>query len=116
MRDGAKTKLARSMRKAPTSAEAKLWTRLRRRQIADCRFRRQHPVGPFVADFACVERKVIVEVDGATHSTEAEWAYDRKRTELLEAEGWKIVRASNVEVYGNLDGVLEAIRLALIER
>ena len=102
------------MRKAPTSAESKLWARLRRRQIADCRFRRQHPVGPFIADFACVERKVIVEIDGATHATDTEWAHDRKRTEFLEAEGWKVVRASNVEVYDNLEGVLEAIRLALV--
>ncbi|MCZ4298650.1 endonuclease domain-containing protein [Henriciella marina] len=116
MREGAKTKLARAMRKAPTSAEAKLWARLRRRQVVNCRFRRQHPVGPFVADFACVERKVIVEVDGATHSTEAEWAHDLKRTEFLEAEGWKVVRASNAEVYENLEGVLEGIRLALVER
>ncbi len=57
---------------------------------------------------------MIVEIDGATHSTDTERAHDRKRTELLKAEGWKIVRASNVEVYKNLEGVLGAIRLALV--
>ena len=115
MRDNARTKLARRLRQTPTSAEARLWARLRKRQINDCRFRRQHPIGPFIADFACVDRKLIVEVDGATHSTDAEIAKDMRRTEWLESEGWRVIRASNAEVYENLEGVLEGIRVALLD-
>ena len=116
MREGAKSRQARTMRKAPTSAEQKLWTKLRRRQIEGFKFRRQHPIGPYVVDFACLDAKLIVEVDGATHGSEAEQARDAMRTECLKAEGWRIFRAWNTEVYRNLDGVLEGIRLAVLDR
>lgn len=115
MREGARTKQARSLRKAPTSAEAKLWSRIRRGQIEGFRFRRQHPIGRFIADFACIEARLVIEVDGATHSTDAERANDARRTDWLESEGWRVFRAWNHEIYDNLDGVLEAIRLAVLD-
>ena len=106
-------KRARQLRSAMTSAEVILWQNLRRRQLGDFRFRRQVPVGPYIADFACIERNLIVEVDGATHSEPDELAHDARRTAFLEAEGWQVCRIWNTEVYENLAGVLEMIRAKL---
>ena len=104
---------ARALRRSMTSAEVILWQRLRRRQLADFRFRRQVPVGPYIADFACMERNLIVEVDGATHSEPEEVAHDERRTAFLEAEGWQVCRVWNSDVYENLAGVLDMIRAKL---
>jgi very-short-patch-repair endonuclease len=72
------------------------------------------PIGRYFADFVCRERRVIVEVDGGTHSTDAEVASDAKRTSELGREGYRVFRVSNDDVYHNLDGVLDTL-LALIE-
>ena len=85
MREGARTKQARAMRKMPTSAESKLWSRIRRGQIEGFKFRRQHPVGPYIVDFACIAARLAVEVDGATHGSETERSNDARRTQWLEA-------------------------------
>ena len=106
-------KRARSLRKRMTDAELILWSRLRARQLEGAKFRRQHPVAPYIADFACVEVKLIVELDGDTHGTAQEIAHDRRRTAFLEDAGWTVVRAYNVDVYQNLDGVLIQISDAL---
>ena len=92
-----------------TSAETILWSRLRRSQLMSLKFRRQHPVGPYIADFACMALKLIVEVDGDTHGTTAELQHDARRSRYLESQGWTIVRAFNVDVYKNMNGVLEQI-------
>ena len=105
---------ARTLRRRMTDAELILWSRLRARQLEGFRFRRQHPVAPYIADFACVAMKLIVEVDGGTHGTPDEIAHDRRRTRFLEAKGWTIVRCYNVDVYSNLGGVLIQIAEALI--
>ena len=97
------------MRRKLTDAETILWSRLKGRQMDGWHFRRQHPVGPFIADFACAARRLIVEVDGATHSTDAEIAHDRRRTAFLAEQGWTVLRFWNDEVYRNLDGVLMMI-------
>lgn len=94
-------------------SEVILWHHLRREQLGGYRFCRQVPVGPFIADLACVEMKLIVEVDGDTHSTPAEQAHDRRRTALLEGEGWHVWRVWNTDVYENLDGVLEGLLIEL---
>jgi len=73
------------------------------------RFVKQYPIGPYYADFACRRRKLVIEVDGATHSTPEERAYDARRTALMEREGWTVVRFWNHEVRRNLNGVLESI-------
>ncbi len=102
-------KFAKALRRKLTRAETILWSRLRRDQIAGYRFRRQHPIGPYVADFACVPAMLVVEVDGATHSTDEELDHDRKRDAYLKKHGWRVCRVWNEDVYKNSDGVLEAI-------
>jgi very-short-patch-repair endonuclease len=106
--------LARSLRKKAVPAEARLWKALRNRALAGFKFRRQHPVGPYVVDFACVECKLVVEVDGATHLTTRR--RDGRRTAVLEAEGWLVMRFWNTEVYDDLDPVKEAIYRQCVTR
>jgi very-short-patch-repair endonuclease len=100
---------ARKLRTSQTSAEAKLWQALRGRRLARWKFRRQHPVDRFIVDFVTIDGHLIVEVDGATHSTAAETKYDGDRTSYLESLGFHIVRVSNADVYENLNGVLDMI-------
>jgi very-short-patch-repair endonuclease len=107
------TAKARSLRQNMTKAEVFLWMHLRKRALNGARFRRQHPVGPYIADFACPAAKLIVEVDGATHSTREELAHDTRRTKYLESEGWTILRVNNTDVYENMDGVWRAIAAQL---
>ncbi len=102
-------KYARDLRKDMTETEHKLWSYLRRKNLDGYRFRRQHIIGPFIADFVCVAEKLIIEVDGATHGEDNEIAYDARRTEFLETQGWKIIRYGNEEIYKNIDDVLDDI-------
>ena len=104
---------ARGLRREQTEAERRLWRKLRDRRLGGFKFVRQEPIGPFVADFVCRERALILEVDGATHSTDKEVASDARRTAFLEREGYRVLRATNAGVYENLDGVLETILAAL---
>ncbi len=69
------------------------------------RFRKQHPVGPFIADFVCTRARLIVEIDGATHSSKAERRYDAKRDSFLRKQGWRVLRIPNVDVYERPDEV-----------
>ena len=92
-----------------TSAEDKLWSELRNRRLAGLTFVRQAPIGPYFVDFLCRERKIIVEVDGGTHGNDAEITADAARDAQLQSSGYRIFRAWNGEVYGNMDGVLEAL-------
>ena len=100
---------AKVMRKNLTKAEAVMWGKIKGKNLNGHHFRRQHPIGPFIADFACVEGKVVLEVDGATHNSEEEQAYDGRRTSFLESEGWHVVRVWNNQIYNNRDGVLRAL-------
>ncbi|HEX3438932.1 MAG TPA: endonuclease domain-containing protein [Pseudolabrys sp.] len=100
---------ARKLRAAQTNAEARLWQALRGRRLAQWKFRRQHPIDRYIVDFVTIEGKLIVEVDGATHSTAAELARDAERSHTLEAFGFHVVRVSNIDVYENLGGVLDMI-------
>jgi very-short-patch-repair endonuclease len=108
------TNRSRTLRKNQTSAEKRLWEKLRGRKLNGYKFVRQEPVGPYFADFLCRERALVVEVDGATHSTEEEIAHDQRRDRFLEAEGLRIVRVTNEAVFNEIDGVCETI-LAAIE-
>jgi very-short-patch-repair endonuclease len=100
---------ARRLRRAQTPAEARLWSRLRDRALGGHKFARQEPIGRFVVDFVCRDSRLVVEVDGATHSTDRERAHDRAREECLAAEGYATLRFTNVELRENLQGVLETI-------
>lgn len=106
---------ARSLRRMQTSAEAKLWCMLRNRALNGRKVRRQHPIDRFIVDFACIKAKLIVEVDGATHSTTAEIAWDTARTEILESLGFALLRIPNADIHDHRDGVRETI-LAALER
>ena len=99
-------KAAKTLRINMTDAERKLWSRLRNRQLLGFKFVRQEPVGPFVADFACREADLIVELDGGQH---AESERDMGRTEALAQHGYGVLRFWNNDVLNNIDGVLRAI-------
>jgi very-short-patch-repair endonuclease len=107
---------ARVLRRQLTPAEAQLWARLRGRRFQGWKFVRQAPVGPFIADFLCRSALVVIEVDGATHSTEAELAHDARRTAFLIGQGYRVVRVGNIDVYDNPEGVEETILAALEKR
>ena len=106
---------ARALRKSMSDAESKLWQELRLRQLDGVRFRRQHPLGRYIVDFVCLERRLIVEVDGEQHTQEAHVAHDERRDRWLSAEGYRVMRFQTVEVYQNLDGVAQTIWGALQE-
>jgi len=97
------------LRRSQTEAERKLWSKLRNWRLAGFKFVRQEPVGPYYVDLRCRERRLVVEVDGATHSTDEEIAYDERRTAFLQHEGFRVVRFTNGEVFGNMPGVLETL-------
>ena len=105
-------KRARTLRASQTSApEAKLWYRLRGRRLAYWKFRRQHQIDRYIVDFVTMEGKLIVEVDGATHGEVQQVERDEERTKVLEAFGFHLIRVSNNDVYENIEGVLEFIRV-----
>ena len=102
---------ARRLRRDMTDAERVMW-RIVRQGFPDHHFRRQVPIRHFIADFACHAAKLIIEVDGSQHTEEV----DAVRTQVLEAEGYRVIRFWNNEVFGNPDGVWIAIDAALRER
>ena len=93
-----------------TPAEKLLWQHLRYKQVDGTRFRRQHLIGRFIVDFYCSEHRLIVEVDGDVHGTQAE--YDEARTEWLEEQGYRVMRFTNQQVQQQMSAVLEVIRAA----
>ncbi len=104
-----KTNRARALRSTATSAEERLWYELRARRLNGMKFVRQCPFGPFFADCACRELKIIVEVDGGTHSTEDEAKRDAAHAAYLEAQGFRIFRTHNQDIYDTLGGVLDTL-------
>ncbi len=103
---------ARELRRNETEVERRLWYALRDRGIAGAKFRRQVPVGPYVADFACITHKLVIELDGGQHAENTE--ADAARTRVLGARGFRVLRFWNNDVMENLDGIIETIR-AVIE-
>lgn len=96
-----------------TDAEKKLWSHLRGRQISDAVFRKQVPIGPYIADFCCLKARLIVEVDGGQHD---ESKTDVSRDAWLRNIGYRVVRVWNNEVLGNIEGVLQVIAVDLKEQ
>jgi len=101
------TPFARELRKDSTDAERKLWALLRNRTLLGCKFRRQFPIDPYVADFACVEKRLIVELDGGQHVDAA--PRDAERTAFLESRGYAVLRFWNDDVLLRTDQVLEEV-------
>ena len=102
---------ARELRKNATEAETALWTQLRYRKLGGYRFRRQRPIGRYIVDFVCLESQVVVELDGGQHQESGR--YDAARTAELKNRGFAVVRFWNNQVFTEIDGLKEAILLAL---
>ena len=102
---------ARRLRRDATDAERAIWRGLKTKQLSGWKFRRQHPIGPYFADFACPAAKLIVELGGGQHAVRV--AQDARRTAHLERGGWRVIRFWNTDVLTNLEGVLETILNAL---
>jgi len=100
------------MRRQATKAEIRLWQRLRNRQLEDTKFRRQIPIGAYIADFATKEKRLIIEVDGGQHGIAAD--ADEARSRELAKLGYRVIRFWNGDVLKHTDGVIEAFREALI--
>ena len=98
---------ARKLRKTQTDAERRLWWLLRNRSVAGCKFRRQHPVGPYICDFVCIDHQLVIEVDGGQHAIQIE--KDEARTIYLESKGFTVIRFWNHEVLTETEAVLERI-------
>lgn len=105
------TRRARELRRNLTEAERALWEHLRYRQIGGHKFRRQHGVGPYIVDFTCVEKRLIIELDGGHHTQQAE--YDNIRTEWLESQGFQVLRFWNNQVLQEIEAVKLVILNAL---
>jgi very-short-patch-repair endonuclease len=101
---------ARRLRQSSTDAERRMWSALRDRRLTRYKFRRQHPVGDFILDFAYTEFRLMIELDGGQHTDDLA---DIRRTAWLEGQGWKVIRFWNNDILTNTDGVLQAILRAL---
>lgn len=99
--------LKRKLRSEMTHAENKLWLRLRSKQFQNLKFRRQHGIGPYVVDFYCSAKGLVIEVDGDVHAEEDQVMKDRKREHYLKGLGLQIVRYVNNDILTNIDDVLE---------
>jgi very-short-patch-repair endonuclease len=98
---------ARALRKNMTEVERLLWRKLRNRQLHRCKFRRQHSIGPLIVDFVCLEKNLVIEVDGGQHAKNSE--ADVKHTEYLNEKGYRVLRFSNNEVLQQTESVLIVI-------
>ena len=100
-------KLARNLRRKQTDAELKLWQAVRGGQIKNLKFRRQHSIGPFIVDFICPEKKLIIELDGGQHIER--FLQDRKRTLFFERQGFQVLRFWNHQIFNEFESVLDKI-------
>ena len=98
---------ARRLRLNPSKAQNTLWYYLRTKQLKGRKFRREHPMGPYILDFVCLEKKLVIEIDGGQHAEQI--VYDSNRTRWLHTQGFRVLRFWNNEVLGNTESVLEII-------
>ena len=108
--------IAKRLRQRPTDAEEILWACLRNRGTAGAKFRRQHPLGRYIADYYCQEAGLAIELDGGVHDTAAQAEYDAIRQEEIEQRGVKVLRIKNAEVINDLPATLQRISEALRTR
>jgi len=101
------------LRKQQTDAERFLWLHLRNRQTEGVKFKRQIPLGKYIADFISYERKLIIEIDGGQHNDEKQKQKDEERTKWFKMRGYTVLRFWNNDVLTNIEGVLEVIHLTL---
>ena len=105
--NSSRTKRSRELRTRQTKPESLIWTVLRAKRLAGLKFRRQHPIGPYFADFACVEKRIVIELDGRFHDFQYE--KDRQRQRFLETEGWQVLRCGNDDVLADVEAVAISI-------
>jgi len=105
-----RTERARSLRQSSGLAEDRIWARLRAGRLDGHKFRRQHPIGPYVVDFACDRLRLVIEVDGDVHSREDVRLKDARRQEVIEGLGWAVMRFTNDEVLLEVERLSEAVR------
>jgi very-short-patch-repair endonuclease len=108
--------LARRLRSAMNATALLIWSRIRGRQLDGWKFRRQHPIGPYVVDFYCPAARLIVEIDGPAHGFDERWAYDVCRQTWLESERYHVLRVPVEHISRSLDDVLATIYFALLEQ
>jgi very-short-patch-repair endonuclease len=101
---------ARWLRQSSTDAERRMWSALRHRRLMKYKFRRQHPIGDFIVDFACTRHSLVIEIDGGQHTDNPS---DAHRTAYLRRQGWKVIRFWSNDVLSNTSGVIETILQAL---
>ena len=106
--------LHHKLRRKLTEPEQLLWLQLRNRQLRGFKFRRQHPIGPYIADLACLNPRLVIELDGRLH--DKRYAYDETRTRFLESNGFTVVRFRNIEIYRQRSAVLATIQATLISQ
>ena len=104
---------ARQLRRRLTLPEVLMWQALRRRGLAGLRFRRQHPIGPYILDFYCDEFRLAVEIDGQSHDHPDRIDRDRHRTDWLNRQGIRVIRLAARDVLADMDGALGVIRRAV---
>ena len=102
-----RTERSRELRSRQTKAESLIWSVLRGKRLAGLKFRRQHPIGPYFADFACIEKSIVIELDGGYHDLRYE--EDRQRQDFLESAGWRVIRFSNDDVLADVEAVAISI-------
>ncbi|HYC68988.1 endonuclease domain-containing protein [Brevundimonas sp.] len=107
---------ARALRRRLSPPEARLWVQLRRRRLRGLKFRRQHPIGPYILDFYCAEARLAVEVDGQCHDQPNRIAHDRRRTAWLREQNIRVMRLAAESVRVHLDDVLDFIARTALER
>ena len=100
---------ARTLRKNMTKQERILWQFLRKKSINNLKFRRQYPIGKYIVDFICNEKKIIIEIDGGQHNEVKNIAYDKERTKYLESKGYKVIRFWNNDIDNNIEWVYQEI-------
>ena len=105
---------AKNLRSDMTIFERKLWTRLRAKRFMNIKFKRQVPIGVYIADFVCKDKKLIIELDGSGHLEAAQQEHDINRDSYLKSQGYEILRFYNNDIENNLEEVLEVIRQKIL--
>ncbi|MNI27110.1 hypothetical protein D3C73_808340 [compost metagenome] len=116
MADSRSHQRARQFRRALSPPEAQLWMQLKGRKLDGLKFRRQHPIGPYILDFYCAEASLAVEVDGLIHGDPEQARHDERRSAWLRLQGVAVLRLAACHVRDDVEGVLNAIRDAVRER
>jgi very-short-patch-repair endonuclease len=104
---------AKRLRRKATDAEKRLWNHLRKLDIEGSHFRRQVPIGPYIADFGCMAARLLIEIDGSQHSEPKNKDYDDVRTRWMEKEGYRVLRFWNNDITRNIDAVMETVYAAI---